>query len=69
MNKEEYKMFLKMYLEKFKGYYERGNMNKKKLKASIYNNPKLLDWQKDDFWKKIGGKINVKSSSVSRKNI
>lgn len=56
MNKEEYKIFLRMYLEKFKGYYERGNMSKKKLKASIYDNPKLFEWQKDDFWKKIGGK-------------
>ena len=53
MNKEEYELFKKTWLEKFKGYYRKGRVTKKNLKDSIYNNPKLLDSQKDDFWKLI----------------
>lgn len=51
MNKEEYELFKKYFLEEFKGYYKKGKISKTKLKENIYKNPKLLDWQKDDFWK------------------
>lgn len=53
MNKEEYELFKKQWLERFKGYYRRGRMNRTKLKESVYNNPKLTDEQKDNFWKLI----------------
>lgn len=53
MNKEEYELFKKEWLEKFKGYYKKGRVSKIKLKDSIYNNPKLLYSQKVDFWKLI----------------
>ena len=53
MNKEEYELFKKEWLEKFKGYYKKGRVKKTGLKKSIYGNPKLLDSQKDDFWKLI----------------
>jgi hypothetical protein len=57
MNKEEYELFKKQWLERFKGYYKKGRIPRYKLKESIYNNPKLLDSQKDDFWVLIGGKL------------
>lgn len=57
MNKEEYELFKKDFLEEFKGYYKKGKISKTKLKENIYKNPKLLDWQKDDFWVLIGGTI------------
>ena len=53
MNKEEYELFKKTWLERFKGYYSKGRVKKTDLKKSIYDNPKLLDSQKDDFWKLI----------------
>jgi len=53
MNDKEYRLFKKMWLEKFKGYYKKGRISKVKLKESIYNNPKLQETQKDDFWKLI----------------
>lgn len=53
MNKEEYELFKKEWLERFKGYYKKGRIKKSDLKKSIYDNPKLLDSQKDDFWKLI----------------
>lgn len=53
MNKEEYELFKKEWLEKFKSYYKKGRVKKTDLKKSIYDNPKLLDSQKDDFWKLI----------------
>lgn len=53
MNKEEYELFKKEWLLKFKGYYKKGRVKKTDLKKSIYDNPKLLDSQKDDFWKLI----------------
>ena len=53
MNKEEYELFKKEWLLKFKGYYRKGRVKKTDLKKSIYDNPKLLDSQKDDFWKLI----------------
>ena len=50
MNEKEYELFKKMWLDKFRGYYKKGRVDKNKLKKSIYNNPNLLESQKDDFW-------------------
>lgn len=53
MNKEEYELFKKEWLEKFKGYYKKGRVDKRKLKKSIFDNPKLMESQKEDFWKLV----------------
>ena len=53
MNKEEYELFKKEWLEKFKGYYKKGRVDKRKLKKSIFDNPKLMESQKENFWKLV----------------
>lgn len=53
MNNNEYELFKKMWYEKFRGYYKKGRISRVKLKESIYNNPKLQQTQKDDFWRLI----------------
>lgn len=53
MNKEEYELFKKEWLLKFKGYYQKGKVNKRKLKKSVFDNPKLMEIQKEDFWKLV----------------
>jgi len=53
MNKEEYELFKKQWLERFKGYYQKGRVKKSDLKKSIYDNPKLMESQKEDFWRLV----------------
>ncbi len=53
MNKEEYELFKKQWLDKFKGYYQKGRVKKSDIKKSIFDNPKLLESQKKDFWELI----------------
>ena len=55
MDKKQYATFKKMYLERFKKYYKYKTIDRKQLKKNIFDNPKLLDKQKEDFWKLIGG--------------
>ena len=50
MKEKEYELFKKLYLRKFRGYYRTSDTNKKELKRSVYDNPKLNDEQKNDFW-------------------
>lgn len=65
MKKKEYETFKKMWVEKFKLYYKYKTIERKDLKRNIFDNPKLNDKQKEEFWELIGGK-NVKSSNCSR---
>lgn len=58
MNKEEYELFKKQWLDKFKGYYQNGKVDKRKIKKSIYDNPLLLESQKEDFWNIVRGDKN-----------
>lgn len=53
MNKEEFELFKKMWLDKFRGYYKKGKVDKKNLKRSIDDNPRLLESQKISFWKLV----------------
>ena len=53
MNKKEYELFKKTWLEKFRGYYKKGRVLKSNLKKSIFDNPRLLESQKEDFWKLV----------------
>lgn len=50
MKEEEYILFKKWYLDRFKKYYRSSRANKKELKRSVYDNKNLSDEQKDDFW-------------------
>ena len=56
MKVEEYKLFKKMYLEKFRKYYRDKYTNKRELKRSVYDNPNLNDKQKDTFWRLVVSK-------------
>lgn len=56
MKVDEYKLFKKMYLEKFRKYYRDKYANKKELKRSIYDNKNLNDRQKDCFWSLVVAK-------------
>jgi hypothetical protein len=53
MNKQEYELFKKKYLLTFKGYYQKGRVSKANIKKSIFDNPLLLQSQKEDFWRLI----------------
>lgn len=53
MTEEEYELFKKMWLTKFRGYYQKGRVKKSDLKASIFNNPKLMGKYKENFWKLV----------------
>lgn len=53
MKEEKYELFKKMYLKKFRGYYRSSDVNKKELKRSVYENPKLNDKQKNNFWELV----------------
>ena len=50
-----YKLFKKMWLERFKGYYKRGRINKDKLKENVFNARYLSDEEKSDFWRLVSG--------------
>lgn len=51
----KFKKFKDNYLEKFRKYYRMEDCNKKELKRSVYDNPKLTDNQKDRFWSLVIG--------------
>ena len=53
MNEKEFELFKKMWLDKFRGYYKKGRVDKNKLKKSIDDNPRLLESQKSIFWKLV----------------
>lgn len=53
MNKLKYKIFKECYLNKFRGYYRMEDCNRKELKRSIFDNPKLTDKQKIRFWELV----------------
>lgn len=49
----KFKRFKKIYLKKFRGYYRMEDCNRRELKRSIYDNPKLTEVQKNKFWKLV----------------
>lgn len=53
LSKEGFIMFKEQYLEKFRKYYREKDSNRKELKNSVFNNPKLTERQKINFWKKV----------------
>lgn len=53
MREKEYELFKKLYLKKFRGYYRTSDVNKKELKKSVFNSPKLNEIQKNDFWELV----------------
>ena len=53
MNKEEYELFKKQYLENFRGYYKKGRVKKSDIKKVIFDSKILQDEQKEDFWKLV----------------
>jgi len=67
MNNQEYQLFKKMWLERFKGYYRKGRINRIQLKESIYMNPRLQESQKDNFWKLVTGGREIKASQTNTK--
>ena len=56
MKKDDYKVFKKMYLEKFRGYYRSSGANKKELKRSVFENKNLNEKQKASFWELVVAK-------------
>ena len=55
MNKLSYKIFKMNYLNKFRMYYKMEDCNRKELKRSVFDNPKLTELQKVRFWKLVKG--------------
>lgn len=53
MENKKYKQFKEIYLKKFRTYYNKENSNKKEIKRSIFENPKLSEDQKIDFWELV----------------
>ena len=51
--KEDFKRFKVMYLDKFRLYYKDKNTNRKELKRSIDDSPKLTNIQKKRFWELV----------------
>lgn len=49
----KFKKFKDNYLKKFRLYYRQEGTNRRELKRSIYDNPKLTEVQKDRFWKLV----------------
>lgn len=50
-----YELFKKRWYETFKGYYQKGRMDKTKLKENIFNAKDLSYKEKEDFWSLIKG--------------
>ena len=53
MNKLKFKVFKEQYLKRFRAYYKMQDCNRKELKRSIYDNPKLTENQKMKFWELV----------------
>lgn len=53
MEKDKFNVFIKNYLNKFRKYYRSEGTNKKKLKDSVFNSPKLTEDEKKIFWEMI----------------
>lgn len=58
MKDKYFKVFIKEYLEKFRLYYKR-NTNRKELKRAVFDNPKLYDYQKEEFWRMVRNEKTV----------
>ena len=58
MKDKYFKVFIKEYLDKFRLYYKR-NTNRKELKRAVFDNPKLNDYQKDEFWRMVRNEKTV----------
>ena len=58
MKDKYFKVFIKEYLEKFRLYYKR-NTNRKELKRAVFDNPKLNDYQKEEFWRMVRNEKTV----------
>lgn len=49
MKKEEYKVFVRRNLGFFRNRYK-VSKNKRELKRAVFDNPKLTEKQKEEFW-------------------
>ena len=58
MKDKYFKVFIKEYLNKFRLYYKR-NTNRKELKRAVFDNPKLNDYQKEEFWRMVRNEKTV----------
>ena len=59
MNKEQFDFFKATYLSSFKKIYQRAKKYQRLgLKKSVFNNPKLSEKQKEEFWKMVTEKDN-----------
>ncbi len=50
MTNRKFKVFKDNYLSKFRKYYRDKDRNTNELKRSVYDNPKLTEYQKNKFW-------------------
>ena len=55
MSVEEYDFFKEVYLPSFKTIYKKHKTSRKELKRSVFENPKLTEQQKVDFWRLVIG--------------
>ena len=59
MNKEQFDFFKKTYLSSFKKIYQRAKKYQRLgLKKSVFDNPKLSEKQKEEFWEIVTEKDN-----------
>ena len=59
MNKEQFDFFKKTYLSSFKKIYQRAKKYQRSgLKESVFDNPKLSEKQKEEFWEMVTEKDN-----------
>ena len=59
MNKEQFDFFKKIYLSSFKKIYQRAKKYQRLgLKKSVFDNPKLSEKQKEEFWEMVTEKDN-----------
>lgn len=56
MNEEKYKRFVEEYLQFFRNRYKNYKGSRKELKRTIFDNPKLTEQQKEDFWTLVTNK-------------
>lgn len=53
MSVEEFEFFKEIYLSSFRTIYKKHKTSRKELKRSVFENPKLTEQQKVDFWNKV----------------
>ena len=59
MNKEQFDFFKKKYLSRYKKIYQRAKKYQRlSMKKSVFDNPKLSEKQKEEFWEMVTEKDN-----------